>query len=283
MADNLRAGVRARVHSLKAATQYNDAEGHLLEWNDKKGRWDVRLNSGEVLSVRPANLGLPGGIAGNGTQRWQAAEEKIKEWKDVQEEAMLEAKQFVDSLDPAQDEKQIVMSLLLPYSAADFDEAKRLKFQNAISAASGASAADVNVGQVTEMRPSTVMATVTRTKATGRHLCTKKYAVSDSGCPNVLSMKPLPLSNLFTSQLMLITCRSRRHAYSHTNRYREPTRTSDQPPIQRGMKPTTLSSSPVVNTAFLAVFELRWVGLFHEWCFPPHAPLAQPQIPHRRQ
>ena len=73
MADNLRAGVRARVHSLKAATQYNDAEGHLLEWNDKKGRWDVRLNSGEVLSVRPANLGLPGGMAGNGTERWQAA------------------------------------------------------------------------------------------------------------------------------------------------------------------------------------------------------------------
>ena len=193
--------------------------------------------------------------------------------------------QFADSeqslLRPG--EKQVSMSLVLPYSAADFDEAKRLKFQNAISAASGASAADVNVGQVTEMRPSTVMATVTRTNATGRHLCTKKYAVSDSGCPDVLSMKPLPLSNLFTSQLMLITCRSRRHAYSHTNRYREPTRTSDQPPIQRGMKPTTLSSSPVVNTAFLAVFELRWVGLFHEWCFPPHAPLAQPQIPHRRQ
>ena len=156
MADNLRAGVRARLHSLKAATQYNDAEGHLLEWNDKKGRWDVRLNSGEVLSVRPANLGLPGGMAGNGTERWQAAEEKIKEWKDVQEGAMLEAKQFVDSLDPAPDEKQIVMSLLLSYSAADFDEAKRLKCQNAISAASGASAADVNVGQVTEMRPSTV-------------------------------------------------------------------------------------------------------------------------------
>ena len=146
MADNLRAGVRVRLHSLKAATHHNDAEGYLLEWNDIKGRWDVRLNSGEVLSVRPANLGLPGGMAGNGTERWQAAEEKIKEWKHVQEGA----KQFVDSLDPAPNEKQIVMSLLLPYSAADFDEAKRLKFQDAISAASGASAADVNVGQVTD-------------------------------------------------------------------------------------------------------------------------------------
>ena len=56
MADNLRAGVRVRLHSLKAATHHNDAEGYLLEWNDMKGRWDVRLSSGEVLSVRPANL-----------------------------------------------------------------------------------------------------------------------------------------------------------------------------------------------------------------------------------
>ena len=31
MADNLRAGARVRLHSLKAATQYNDAEGHLLD------------------------------------------------------------------------------------------------------------------------------------------------------------------------------------------------------------------------------------------------------------
>ena len=56
MADNLRAGVRVRLHSLQAATHHNDAEGYLLEWNDMKGRWDVRLSSGEVLSVRPANL-----------------------------------------------------------------------------------------------------------------------------------------------------------------------------------------------------------------------------------
>ena len=157
MADNLRAGLRVRLHSLKAATHHNDAEGHLLKWNEMKGRWDVRLGSGEVLSVRPANLGMPGGMAaGSETLRkkFQAAQEQVEEWKHVREGA----EQFADSLSPTlpTGEMQICMSLLMPYSAADFDEAKRLKFENAISAATGVSAADVKVGHVTEMRPSTV-------------------------------------------------------------------------------------------------------------------------------
>ena len=157
MADNLRAGLRVRLHSLQAATHHNDAEGHLLNWNDSRGRWDVRLSSGEVLAVRPANLGMPGGMAGMAgifKDNVQAAEADLKFMKDAHEGAM----QFADSeqslLRPG--EKKVSMSLVLPYSAADFDLAKVMKFENAISAAMGASAEDVKVGQVTEMRSSTV-------------------------------------------------------------------------------------------------------------------------------
>ena len=146
MADNLRAGLRVRLHSLQAATHHNDAEGHLLNWNDNRGRWDVRLSSGEVLAVRPANLGIPGGMAG------MAA---LGIFKDNVQRAEAELRERIaDSLPPG--ESQIAMSLFLPYSAADFDEAKRIKFESALSAATGDSAADVKVRKVTEMRTSTV-------------------------------------------------------------------------------------------------------------------------------
>ena len=117
----------------------------------------MRLSSGEVLAVRPANLGMPGGMAGKAwtsEDKLQAAEAESKERK-VAEEG---AKQFADSMQSLLPPggKQIAMSLLLPYSAADFDLAKVIKFENAISAATGASAAVVKVGQVTEMRSSTV-------------------------------------------------------------------------------------------------------------------------------
>ena len=146
MADNLRAGLRVRLHSLQAAKHHNDAEGHLLNWNDSRGRWDVRLSSGEVLAVRPANLGMPGGTAG------MAA---LGIFKDNVQRAEAELRERIaDSLPPG--ESQIAMSLFLPYSAADFDEAKRIKFESAISAATGDSSADVKVRKVTETQSSTV-------------------------------------------------------------------------------------------------------------------------------
>ena len=56
MAENLSAGVRVRLHSLQAAAQHNGVDGNLLEWNASTGRWDVKLSTGQELSVRPANL-----------------------------------------------------------------------------------------------------------------------------------------------------------------------------------------------------------------------------------
>ena len=55
MAENLSAGVRVRLHSLQAAAQHNGVDGHLLNWDDSKGRWDVKLSTCQELSVRPAN------------------------------------------------------------------------------------------------------------------------------------------------------------------------------------------------------------------------------------
>ena len=94
--------------------------------------------------MRPANLGIPGGMAGMAgifKDYVQTAEAELKE-------------RIADSLPPG--ETQIAMSLFLPYSAADFDEAKRIKFESAISAATGDSSADVKVRKVTETQSSTV-------------------------------------------------------------------------------------------------------------------------------
>ena len=55
-ADDFSVGTRVKLHSLQAAAQHNGADGHLLNWDDSKGRWDVKLSSGRELSVRPANL-----------------------------------------------------------------------------------------------------------------------------------------------------------------------------------------------------------------------------------
>ena len=58
MADNLCTGFRVRLHSLQAAAQHNGVDGHLLNWSASKGRWDVKLSTGQELAVRPANLTL---------------------------------------------------------------------------------------------------------------------------------------------------------------------------------------------------------------------------------
>ena len=74
MADNLSAGVRVRLHSLQAAAQHNGVDGHLLEWNSSKGRWLVKLSTGQELSVRPANVMPMCSHAGCG-QRMEATEQ----------------------------------------------------------------------------------------------------------------------------------------------------------------------------------------------------------------
>ena len=58
MAGNLSTGFQVRLHSLQAAAQHNGVDGHLLNWNASKGRWDVKLSTGQELAVRPANLTL---------------------------------------------------------------------------------------------------------------------------------------------------------------------------------------------------------------------------------
>jgi len=49
-------GTSVVVHGLEHRLEHNGKSGRVLEWNTTKSRYEVALNCGGVLSVRPQNL-----------------------------------------------------------------------------------------------------------------------------------------------------------------------------------------------------------------------------------
>eukprot|EP01043_Picozoa_sp_COSAG02_P015330 COSAG02_NODE_651_length_18910_cov_12.561639_12_plen_678_part_00 len=65
-------GQMLRISSLKGAPQHNGKTGRCLSFNSAKGRWNVELESGERLALKPGNVSLehdsdaPASICDNG-------------------------------------------------------------------------------------------------------------------------------------------------------------------------------------------------------------------------
>ena len=139
---NLRAGVRASalLKLLPNTTTPKD----IFSSTTRKGWDEAEQRRGAVCASR--EFGPPGGMAGNGTERWQAAEEKIKEWKDKEGQA------FRRLAGPAPGEKQ-TSSLLLPYSPLTLT---RQATQISECYIRRVELPPRTIGQVTEMRTSTV-------------------------------------------------------------------------------------------------------------------------------
>ena len=49
-------GLEVRLQGLKMKPEINAQEGVLLKFDEAKGRWQAKLNSGKVLEVKPENL-----------------------------------------------------------------------------------------------------------------------------------------------------------------------------------------------------------------------------------
>ena len=49
-------GLEVRLQGLKMKPEMNGQVGVLLMFDEAKGRWQVKLNSGKVLEVKPENL-----------------------------------------------------------------------------------------------------------------------------------------------------------------------------------------------------------------------------------
>ena len=49
-------GLEVRLQGLKMKPEMNGQEGVLLMFDEVKGRWQMKLNSGKVLEVKPENL-----------------------------------------------------------------------------------------------------------------------------------------------------------------------------------------------------------------------------------
>ena len=49
-------GDEVRLQGLKMKPEINAQEGVLLKFDEAKGRWQAKLNSGKVLEVKPENL-----------------------------------------------------------------------------------------------------------------------------------------------------------------------------------------------------------------------------------
>lgn len=52
----LRPGVEVAIHGLKGAAELNGKSGKVETWDADKGRWTVRLPSGELKALKPENL-----------------------------------------------------------------------------------------------------------------------------------------------------------------------------------------------------------------------------------
>lgn len=60
---NLQSGDAVKVFGLNSRADLNDLMGTLLDWSPAKGRWSVRVGTGESVLIKPANLQLSRHIA----------------------------------------------------------------------------------------------------------------------------------------------------------------------------------------------------------------------------
>ena len=54
--EDLPSGTRIRVHGLAARPEFNGQSGTAISWDGEKGRVGIKLDSGDKLSLKPANL-----------------------------------------------------------------------------------------------------------------------------------------------------------------------------------------------------------------------------------
>ena len=78
-----RRGQTLLVSGLKGAPQHNGKSGSCLSWNDAKGRYNVELESGEIVGIRPANLApyTAGGTCWAGGE-WRREDDGGRFWAD---------------------------------------------------------------------------------------------------------------------------------------------------------------------------------------------------------
>jgi hypothetical protein len=58
-ADHLAVGAEVQIHGLSGSMEHNGSRGHLLCYDEEKGRWEVQITVGErgkILLLKPANL-----------------------------------------------------------------------------------------------------------------------------------------------------------------------------------------------------------------------------------
>ena len=79
----LSVGGKVTVQGLKGAPQHNGKSGSCLSWNDAKGRYNVELESGEIVGIRPANLApyTAGGTCWAGGE-WRREDDGGRFWAD---------------------------------------------------------------------------------------------------------------------------------------------------------------------------------------------------------
>jgi hypothetical protein len=91
--DGLSVGAHVKIHSLKAAPQYNALKGVINVFDASQGRWGVQIAAGKIVSVKPQNLELisrQGVIIDHVGRSW-----KISHSSDKEENVMVH---FADTL-----------------------------------------------------------------------------------------------------------------------------------------------------------------------------------------
>ena len=51
-------GAVVGIHGIKSRQDLNQMQGTVQSWNAQKGRWDVRIPTGELVALKPENLYL---------------------------------------------------------------------------------------------------------------------------------------------------------------------------------------------------------------------------------
>jgi len=70
-ADNVcvKAGTRVKIQGLQQASKFNNAQGRCVKFDAESGRWDVRLQSGRDLRLKPEHLLVMGSAADQGARK----------------------------------------------------------------------------------------------------------------------------------------------------------------------------------------------------------------------
>lgn len=55
-ARNIAPNIRVEITGLQSDTQFNGQHGSCLEWIASTGRWEIRLDNGQIVRLKPENL-----------------------------------------------------------------------------------------------------------------------------------------------------------------------------------------------------------------------------------